>query len=300
MNIDDVVKFAKARHRIWEGKPVKSKVLTNRKFTNVFRVLDRGSQYLLNLMAAYDEGDDPNPRRRAPRDPVSQVALSYFYRQVNRPDTMEAIIEKNGGFIPSALEIGDPTWYDDVVRPVALERPGNFLSGAYMILISPGDKRPTVDKMKDMFTRPQTVGLLHHVAEVTDLRTRVHLLDEIVGIGEFMAMQIATDLGYCEGEEDQENTFVVAGPGSRMGVGFLTGHPWAPPKVAYEVITTFPRERLPVLPESNGRQASWMDVQNVFCEFSKYVRLARRGAVGAKPYVPGEPFDLYIPTHFRK
>lgn len=30
-NIDTVVKFAKARHRIWEGKPVKSRILTTRR-----------------------------------------------------------------------------------------------------------------------------------------------------------------------------------------------------------------------------------------------------------------------------
>lgn len=293
--VEDVVKFAKARHRVWEGKPTKSRILTTRKFTNVFRVLDRGSQYLLELMNSY--GDDGT----AQRDPMSQVALSYFYRQVNRPDTMEDIIEKNGGFVPGYTEITDPQWYDDVVRPVALARPGAFLSGAYMILISPGDKRPTVDKMQDMFTRQHTRDILGHVAEVGDLATRVHLLDEIAGIGEFMAMQIATDLGYCEGEPDQENTFVIAGPGSRMGVGYLTGHPWAPGKVAQQVIQSFPRELLPPLPGSGGRLASWMDVQNVFCEFSKYVRMVDRGDKGAaKPYTPGPPFEIHIPTHFRK
>ena len=292
--VEDVVKFARARHRLWEGKPVKSQILTCRSFTNVFRVLDRGSQYLLDLMNAF--GADGT----AERDVLSQVALSYFYRQVNRPDTMEAIIEKNGGFVPSAAEIFDPTWYDDVVRPVYEERPGQFLSGAYMILISPGDRRPTVDKMQDMFTRQHTQDLLGHVASETDLRLRVHLLDEIAGIGEFMAMQIATDLGYCEGEPDQENTFVVAGPGSKMGVGFLLGKPYATGKEAYETITNFPVDQLPALPYSNGRPASWMDVQNVFCEFSKYVRLSQRPAPKgpATPYRRNGEFETFIPSHF--
>lgn len=291
--VEDVVKFARARHRIWEGKPTKSQILTTRKFTNLFRVLDRGSQYLLDLMNAYAADG------KAERDVLSQVALSYFYRQVNRPDTMDAIIEKNGGFVPSAAEIFDPKWYDDVVRPVAEARPGQFLSGAYMILISPGDKRPTVDKMQDMFTRPATQSLLGHVASETNLSLRVHLLDEIVGIGEFMAMQIATDLGYCEGEQDQENTFVVAGPGSKMGVGFLLGKEYATKKEAFDVITTFPVDELPPLPGSNGRPPSWMDIQNVFCEFSKYVRMVNRGDKGApKPYTNGQPFETRIPTHF--
>lgn len=293
-SIDNVVKFATARHRIWEGKPVKSRILTTRKFTNVFRVLDRGSQYLLDLMNAYESDEESGER-----DTLSQVALSYFYRQVNRPDTMNAIIEKNEGFVPSAAEIFDPVWYDDVVRPVYEERPGQFLSGAYMILISPGDKRPTVDKMQDMFTRPQTVNLLNHVASEQDLRLRVHLLDEIVGIGEFMAMQIATDLGYCEGEPDQESTFVVAGPGSKMGVGFLVGRQYATQKEALEVITSFPADRLPPLPNSNGRPPSWMDIQNVFCEYSKYARMVLRGDKGrATPYTPGPKFETFIPRQF--
>lgn len=284
--IEDVVKFAKARHRVWEGKPTKSRILTTRKFTNVFRVLDRGSQYLLQLMNLHD-------------DPFDRVALSYLYRQINRPDTMDDIIARNGGYVPEGSEISDPEWYDQIVRPVAEARPGAFLSGAYMILISPGDKRPTVDKMQDMFTRPHTTGLLHHVAEVGDLATRVLLLDEIAGIGEFMAMQIATDLGYCEGEPDQENSYVIAGPGSRMGVGFLIGKPYAAPKEAQKVIQEFPRHLLPALPGSNGRPPSWMDVQNVFCEFSKYVRMVERGDKGApKPYTPGPKFDIHIPSHF--
>lgn len=286
--IDDVVRFAKARHRIWEGKGTKSRILTTRKFTNVFRVLDRGSQYLLGLMNVY-----------GPENTIDRLALSYFYRQVNRPDTMDDIIVKNDGFVPSATEIFDPVWYDDVVRPVAEARPGSFLSGAYMILISPGDKRPTVDKMQDLFTRRHTQDILGHVASEQDLALRVHLLDEIAGIGEFMAMQIATDLGYCEGEPDQENTFVVAGPGSKMGVGFLLGKPYATKKEAFEVISTFPVERLPALPESNGRPASWMDIQNVFCEFSKYVRMVERGDRGAaQSYKKHGEFPLHIPSHF--
>lgn len=153
--------------------------------------------------------------------------------------------------------------------------------------------------MQDMFTRPQTQSLLGHVASEQDLRLRVHLLDEIVGIGEFTAMQIATDMGYCEGEPDQENTFVVAGPGSKMGVGFLLGRQYATQKEALEVITNFPVDRLPPLPHSNGRPPSWMDIQNVFCEYSKYARMVLRGDKGrATPYTPGPKFDLHIPSHF--
>lgn len=283
-SIDTVISFARARHRVWEGKPVKSRILTTRKFTNVFRVIDRGSQYLLTLMNMLE-------------DPLDRLAMSYFYRQVNRPDTMEAIIAANDGYVPEAADIFDPAWYDRVVAPVVLARPGAFLSGAYIILIKPSDPRGTVDKMRDVF--PAARNWLGHVAELKYLGDRVRLLQETPGLGPFLAMQIATDLGYCEGETDQENTYVLAGPGSRRGVGYLLGTGPATGKQAYDVITTFPREELPPLPGSNGRLASWMDVQNIFCEYSKYARLVERGDKGTgKPYVKGEPFPLVIPSHF--
>lgn len=200
MNIDDVVAFARARHDIWEGYDATDPILQSRKFTNVFRVLDRGSQYLLELMNLYD-------------DPIDRLALSYFYRQVNRPDTMDAIIAANHGVVPNASQIFSSTWYKKVVRPVSTARPGAFLSGAYMILIKAGGTGDTVDKMLEMF--PAAKPYLKAVAKADQLAQRVALLQKTPGVGPFLAMQIATDLGYCEGETDQENDFVLAGPGSR-------------------------------------------------------------------------------------
>ncbi|QDK02449.1 hypothetical protein SEA_NUCCI_56 [Microbacterium phage Nucci] len=286
-SVDTVVKFAKARHRLWEGKTVKSPILTQRKFTNVFRVIDRGSQYLLDLMNVFS-------------DPLDRLAVSYFYRQVNRPDTMADIIEANDGYVPEADDIFNPKWYDKVIAPVVEARPGAFLNGAYIILIKPGDSRGTVDKMRDVF--PAAAPWLGHVAEVDNLATRVMLLQETPGLGPFLAMQIATDLGYTRGEPDQENDYILAGPGSRKGVGVMLGKATpASPAEAVKAITSFPVERLPALPDSNGRHASLMDVQNVFCEYSKYARLVQQGYKGTgQPYVRNGSFDLIIPEQFKK
>ncbi|QKN87811.1 hypothetical protein NEBULOUS_50 [Microbacterium phage Nebulous] len=284
-SVDTVVNFAKARHRLWEGKPVKSKILSTRKFTNVFRVLDRGSQYLLELMDLHDEL-------------IDRVALSYLYRQVNRPDSFDDIIAKNDGYVPAAEDIFNPKWYDKVVAPVVAARPGAFLNGAYIILIKPGDPRGTVEKMKDVF--PRAANWLGHVAEVGDLATRVMLLEETPGIGPFLAMQIATDLGYTRGEPDQENSYILAGPGSRKGVGEMLGLGKDATQVQAQVaINRFPVERLPTLPFSNGRPPSLMDIQNVFCEYSKYARMVRKGDRGTgTPYVRGEHFNTLIPAQF--
>jgi hypothetical protein len=44
-----------------------------------------------------------------------------------------------------------------------------------------------------------------------------------------------------------------------------------------------------------------MDVQNVFCEFSKWARLRQQGYTGiGKPYSRHEPFPVRIPKQFRR
>jgi len=275
--MDDVVNFVHERHAAFTGDTVTDPIINHKKFTNVFRVLDRGSQYLLELMDLYD-------------DPADRLAISYFYRQVNRPDTMKAIIKANSGYVPDLADITSPAFYDRVVSPVLAARPGAFLNGAYIILIKPGDSRGTLAKMREMF--PAAWPHLAHVAKIPHLDLRVSALQKTPGLGPFLAMQIATDMGYCAGEADQENTFVLAGPGSRKGVKAISD------RKPEDVIKNFPVGDIPALPGSNGRPASMMDIQNVFCEFSKYARYSLAGNTGGKPYERRGAYSVRIPDQF--
>lgn len=285
---DEVVYFAQQRHIAWEGGMLSDEYIRTRKFTNVFRVLDRGSQYLLRLM-------DQVPKTEMP----DRLALSYLYRQVNRPDTMDAIIEANDGYLPTLREVTDAVWLWDVIGPVVKARPGSFLSGAYMIYIKPGSSGGIIEKMVDAFPAART-GLLD-VAGYDDLAMRVKRLQATPGVGPFLAMQIATDLGYCKGETDQENSFVLAGPGSRKGVAAMLGRDGhASANEALQAILGFPVHKLPALPYSNGRPASLMDIQNVFCEFSKYSRYKAKGQIGNSSYRRNPTFKTRIPKHFIK
>lgn len=279
--VELVKHFVNQRHKAFLGEPVEDDIVRTRKFTNVFRVLDRGSQYLLQLMNEYgmDELED-------------RLALSYFYRQVNRPDTMDAIIEQNDGYIPTFEDITNPLWYDKVVTPVAARREGEFLNGAYIILIKPGYKAGTIAKMREMF--PGAHDYLAETARVMELEDRVSHIHKTPGVGPFLAMQIATDMGYCEGEEDQENDFVLDGPGSRRGAKYVADVP------AELVIDAFPYEELPTLPGSNGRPPSLMDMQKVFHEFNKYMKYRGYTYVANMPatYKRKPPYEISIPSHF--
>lgn len=275
-SMGDVVHFAQQRHTAWAGGRVTDDVVRCKKFTNVFRVLDRGSQYLLRLMNDYE-------------DTIDRLAVSYLYRQVNRPDSMNAIIKQNGNFIPCFDEITDPDWIREVVAPVIDRRPGEFLNGAYIILIMTNDKRNLKEKMMDIF--PQASLGLMKVAEQKSLESRVKSLQKIKGLGPFLSMQIATDLGYCKGEADQENDYILPGPGARKGAKAIG-------MSALKAIHQFPTDEIPPLPHSNGRPASLMDVQNVFCEFSKYVRFKERGLAVSDSYHRHTPFEVQIPEQF--
>lgn len=277
--LDDVICFARQRHLAWAGEPVEDEIVRTRKFTNVFRLLDRGSQYLLELMNEYDET-------------IDRLALSYLYRQVNRPDTMEEIIASNDGYIPNFDDVTNPEWIKDVIWPVIEARPGEFLNGAYIILIMTNDPRSLSDKMADIF--PGAKSYLEAVAEEDVLEERVRLLRKTPGLGPFLSMQIATDLGYCKGEPYQENDFILPGPGAKKGAG-LIGY-----KRAEDIITTFPVDQIPNLPYSRGRRASWMDIQNVFCEFGKYVRYKAKPQKNPTEYKNGPKFDIVIPDQHIK
>ena len=113
------------------------------------------------------------------------------------------------------------------------------------------------------------------------------------GMGDFMSMQILTDWGYYWPGHD-ENEFVVAGPGSRRGVAELFRGS-AGPK-AEDVIRWVRGQWLedvtcPLVPLPGGlhRPPSLMDIQNTFCEFSKYMRYIKQERVTGAPYRPAHP-----------
>jgi hypothetical protein len=116
-----------------------------------------------------------------------------------------------------------------------------------------------------------------------------------------MSMQILTDWGYLYPQD--ENEFIVPGPGARRGIQAITK---TPDQVGF---LRFAREELlagddcPTLnldDKGSVRYPSIMDVQNTMCEFSKYVRYLDSGKV-MNPYRPAHPGvqpDPILPQHW--
>jgi len=297
MVLDAYYDFVVKRHRIWEKRqrgepgPWSADPLLWKKYTNVFRVLDPGSQYVLEMMQ-----DAPTP--------ADAFARAFLYRYTNRPETWD-YLRGNLGRWPLASDMDDDLagelveWRD--------EYGGQIFSGAYIIMPAPntkGDKVRHAVALAHRLTHPESPqNVFQQVAGATTQRAAFDALTAHNGVGDFMAMQILTDWGYYWPEWD-ENTFVVAGPGSKKGIGYVDKSMKPEDYIRYTRDEWWMRVDCPTIPLPNGKERapSLMDIQNTFCEFSKYVRVWQElNKAPSKPYVPAHPGkqpEPNLPTHW--
>lgn len=273
------------RHRIWLRRQAQdpppwteNKILRNLKMTNMFRVLDPGSQFVLtDLLTDH---------------PMDFLARCVFYRITNLPKTWYAMRDQFGRY-PVAQDF---IKYDHVLAEMLARyrAEGNkIFSGAYIIIPNPG---VAGDKMVD------ALGLVKFFVEnkaedflfAKDQMERYHILRSTKGIGRFLAMQILTDWGYGQ-PVNREDEFIVAGPGAARGAAHL--NPDASPEatikdLAFRIWWDDPFVQI------NGWGLGLMNTQNTLCEFSKYVREMQspRKKTPYKPAHPGWQERPVLPT----
>lgn len=280
----DFFDFVVERHAMYErrqaGLPqtewTNNMTLATRKFTNVFRWLDPGSQFVLtDLLPGTDE--------------ATALYRCTFYRYTNWPDTWRWLKDKLGDY---------PTPEDnqqEVLDLLRLRRDigKQIFSGAYMIIPQPGQKGDKLLQVVDLVNR-----VMANYEDFIGASTQVDRIKTLMshyGVGKFLAQQILTDFMYQFGTSETENEYVVEGPGSWKGAGVI-----APGQKTVEVIH-WAHEALVNMPECPtlaGRQPSLMDVQNCLCEMSKYVRGPRASVY--RPAHPGPLPEPVIPTAFRR
>lgn len=280
--------FVFYRHMIWEARqkgfpapwaPPAYTILNSKKFTNVYRVLDPGSQYVVDML------QEPG---LAPEDALARAIL---YRFTNRPETWDHMKAELGRW-PLAADMNG-----DLVK-VIHTTPGSIIfSGAYIIMPTPGKEGDkvvgAVALARRLTARGGSERAVEQVVGATTPARAYEALRGHFGMGDFMSMQVLTDWGYYWPGYD-ENEFVVAGPGAKKGVAHLfpDGTKHNPEEVIRWVRDSWYEDlacpSLP-LPEGGHRAPSLMDIQNTFCEFSKYVRYIKNDKVGGAPYSPAHP-----------
>lgn len=244
----------------WTEDPI----LSVHRFTNAYRASDRVSQYLIRHVIY--EGSQK----------VEEVFFrTMLFKLFNKIETWESLCSKLG-----ALSWGEFSLdaYAKVLDGL-LEGGERVYSAAY-IMPSPafGSPRKHRNHLR-LIEHMMSDGAPKKLAQAGSLRGAFELLRGYPSLGDFLAFQFAIDINYSELTDFSEMEFVVAGPGARDGISKCFNDTAGLSEA--EIIHVMAEragdefERLGVRFQSLwGRSLQLIDCQNVFCEVSKYARVA--------------------------
>ena len=245
----------------WTDDPI----IVKHKFTNAYRASDRVSQFLIRNVI-YD-GD------QSAREVIFRTVL---FKLFNRIETWELLTSKLGPIV-----YGDYSFdqYDRVLAE-ALSSKRKIYSAAY---IMPSGKSTFGHDMKHrnhlmLLERMMEDGLPDRIAQCSSMEQAFDTMRAYPMIGDFLAYQYVTDLNYSEVLNFSETEFVSAGPGARDGIRkCFSNLADINEEDVIRLVTDCQEEefeRLGLKFRSLwGRPLQYIDVQNLFCEVSKYARL---------------------------
>lgn len=310
----DYVTFVEARHEAWwarqQGKPAPwtdEPIVATRKFTNVFRAIDFGSQFLITELLD-------------PELPAREILMRCFlYRHTNRPEPWE-YFELLNGRMPLVEDLDEhllTTWHEyrgrapyETEGGARIKGERQIFSGAYLVFpqsqIKGTDKAESIVALTRRLFHPDSPDdvVPDFMAAITQAE-RFTALQRNKGVGNFMSMQTLTDWGYSsQCGEDREDEFVVGGPGAIKGAAALNPGARTGDVILWARDAVHASPGCPELPLDNPlgmpRLPSLMDIQNTLCEFSKYVRFQSKPPV-QKPYRPAHPglqLPPVLPAHW--
>jgi 5-hmdU DNA kinase-like protein len=226
----------------------KDEILQQYHFCNMIRADDRVTKWI----GAWSE-------KWAPRDRWFSFAVA---RWINEPDTMAQL--------PT---VWSPMRYKNILRHMA-EKNLKIFRAAYIItgvVAGPGQKKyvAVVDSVLDPLYRA-------HLAPPNSCELSWKLLRQYPGQGSFMAGQIVADwntFGIIKGNDTK--TWAPLGPGSIKGLNIIFRGDADAKKMNQQTGVVWMRELADLIDDklpNLGKRATLHDVQNMLCEFSKYVR----------------------------
>lgn len=255
-----------------EGPWTDDPILRQFRFTNTYRAADRVSQYLIREV---QYGSD---RSQAPQDLFFRTLL---FKLFNRIETWEAIEAALGPieWRPRILERIEP------VLDRLMQHGQRIYSAAY-IMPAPrfGHTRKHANHLA-LIAQMMKDRLPDRIRQAPDLSSAYEMLLRYPGLGPFLAFQYIIDLNYSELLDFSESGFVVAGPGAVDGISkcFSDFQRYRAEDVIYRMAERQGQEfeRLGLdFPGLHGRSLQPIDCQNLFCEISKYARVAHPEITG--------------------
>src|SRR2546425_1847963 len=301
---DSYWRFAAERQRIffrrlsgasqpWTDDPV----LGTYKFTNAYRASDRVSQYLIRSVIY------------RPDLPATNAEVCFrilLFKMFNRIDTWEMLEAAFGAITYEDYRFES---YDSVLT-TAMQAGRRIYSAAY--IMPPGEKTfGHSAKHQNHLLLLESMMRDDFPSRLVESPTMGHgfdLLRSYPCLGDFLAYQFITDLNYSELTDFSEGEFVMPGPGALDGIRKCFADLGGLEET--EVIRRAAEaqesefERLGLQFETLwGRRLQLIDCQNLFCEISKYARVAHpnvggctgRTRIKQKYKLGGLPIDYWYP-----
>jgi len=276
---DSYWKFAAERLEIYyrrlvdpNGPWTRDPIIAVHRFTNSYRAADRVSQFLI--------------REVQYRQDRSQAPTEVFFRTL-----LFKIFNRIETWLSLERELGPLSWQSCNLDQVAnlldqeISRGSRIYSAAY-IMPSPnfGHTRKHANHLA-LLARMIDDGLPGRLARASSLAGVYELILAYPGLGPFLAFQYAIDLNYSTLIDFNESDFVVAGPGALDGISkcFHDGASLDATEIIHTMANMQDREfaRLGLdFKGLFGRRLHPIDCQNLFCEISKYARLAHPEIAG--------------------
>ena len=276
---DSFWRFAAERQAVFfrklEGEPppwTEDTIIARHKFTNAYRASDRVSQYLIRHVIY--QGD------QAPEEVFFRIILFKIF---NRIETWELLNAELG---PITFEGFSYDRYDRILmRTKSTKTP--IYSAAYIMpsgksAFGHQEKHRNHLRLLEILMRDRVA---YRVADASNMKEAFEVLRSYPTIGDFLAYQYVTDLNYSELCDFSEMEFVVAGPGARDGLrkcfsdlGGLTEADMI--RLVTERQEIEFEQRGLAFRSLWGRPLQLIDCQNLFCEVSKYARVAHPHITG--------------------
>lgn len=298
-NLKHLSFWIQERYRIHYLKDVEKKpfpwtentIFRNYRFTNVKRYHDRETLWLLKNIT--------NDERFSLEE---KIWNSILFRSWNKSRTLEILgapyhkeeyLQGSEYFRPrvdkALKDYPDYVWYTNAFNTGGLKQTWQYRDGK--------GYRDGYRKTSDAVTKPDHeknmtlraffmmdwVTENYIVEKVMNSESQMEcfeILQSVPGIGPFLAYQVFIDLSYIPEFKFSENEFTVAGPGCKRGISWVVENRNG---LSHEEVIFWIRDHqeelfsidfatlMKDLPEED-RRLTVMDIENSFCEISKYLK----------------------------
>lgn len=266
-----------AETKIWTNDAI----LVKHKFTNVYRCLDRVSQYLIKEIIY-------NGKAYTQKDMIFRIIL---FKHFNKIETWELLLKEFGDITCQVSFTAISDFIDTLPSDIVIYSNAFMLTASFMrsenlikkMGINRSDpKHREYTKIFDYYLNKE--GYYEKILSAVSLKHLTGILSDICAVGPFLSMQYAIDLNYSELFDFDENEFVIAGVGA---LRFLDqAFTFKKSKGIYEELVYWISQNIEDLRKEYsqkrsidltfrplpGRNPTLIDLQNCCCESFKYLK----------------------------